>query len=57
VSTVHQAKQHLFAATGAAMTAHQAKLARHRAHLAQLKKERELREAEATAAIIEGGNG
>jgi hypothetical protein len=56
VSTVPKAKQHLFAATGAAMTAHQAKLARHRAHLAQLKKERELREAEATAAIIEGTN-
>jgi hypothetical protein len=57
VSTVHKAKEHLFAATGAAAVAHQAAVTRHKAHLAKLKKERELREAEATAAIVEGSNG
>lgn len=56
MSTVPKAKAHLFASTAAAATAHQQALARHREHLKKLKQERELREAEATAAIIHDDN-
>lgn len=57
MSTVRKATDALNASTDAYTKAHEAKLARHRAHLAQLKREREMREAEMVAQIVEGQSG
>lgn len=53
MSTVKKAQDALFASTSAAARAHEAKLARHREHLAKLRKERAEREAAQVAAQIE----
>lgn len=52
MSTVHKAREHLFAATNANTTAHQKALQRHREQRAKLKAEREKREAEAAVAAL-----
>lgn len=57
MSTVSKAREHLFAATGAASTAHQEALKRHRQHREKMKLERERAEAERTAQIVRGTGG
>lgn len=56
MSTVKKVRDSLSEMTTAAAKAHEEKLARHREHLAKLKREREQREAEMVAQQIEGEN-